>query len=129
MSQSHSDIPQGGELTIRLDDGMVLKSRVRGITIDAEVDYGSVHSQYSYDSPILNYMESERYTLTAEFDGAYTIYNAPAAAHRVRINVTDSSIKGLMEAQKAVGAPDTAEIVVGKPNEFGQTPVTFKWEA
>lgn len=118
---------QGGELTIRLDDGMVLKSRVRGIKIDTEVNYDTVTSLYSNDS--MNYITDERYTLTAEFEGTYTIYTAPTKTHKVSMKVADSSIKGIVQAQKDAGAPDTASVRVKPTEPSGLTFIVFEWEA
>lgn len=116
---------QGGDMTIKLDDGMVLKARVRDLEIHAEPEYGSVETGNYH----LHFETRDEYTFNGVFDGAYTIFNAPTAAHCARVSVTDTSIRGIGEAQRSVRAPDTAEIRIGKKNEHGQAQVTFTWEA
>lgn len=120
--------PQGGDLVITLDDGMVLKSRVREVRIDNEVTYDDVFSEYS-DYPATRFMSDERYTLTAEFDGTYTIYAAPTKLHKVMFKVTDVSIKGIVKAQKEAGAPDTASVRVKSVEPDGRAMIVFEWEA
>jgi len=120
--------PQGGELTIKLDDGTTLKSRVKGVAIDRDTSYDEVFTDYG--TAPMRYITDEIYTLEAKFDGAYTIFNAPTAAHRVRVNVTDASIKGLMQVQKSLNVPDTAQMSVKQhPTNDDMAVVTFTWEA
>lgn len=121
-------MPQGGDLSIKLDDGTLLKSRVSMVSIETENFYDSVHSDYSID-PIASFRTAERYTLTADFDGAYTIYTAPTKGHKVSMKVADASIKGIVQAQKDAGAPDTASVRVKATEPSGLTFVVFEWES